>query len=301
MSDYLVKAMAGNGQIRGFAASTKEIAETARKAHNSSPVVTKALGRLLTAGTLMGSMMKNRDELLTLKISGDGPITGLLVTVDSMGNVKGYPYVSDLNDTPEDAVSVASAVGEGNLMIIKDMGLKEPYVGYSPIVSGEIAEDLTYYYAKSEQTPTSVSLGVLLNEDGSVKQAGGFIIQLMPDTDEETVTALEASLVKMPSMTKLLDAGKTPEDVLKLIFANLEIEFTHQEIPKFFCNCSRDKVTKALISIGTNDLKELVTDNEPIEMNCDFCNEKYHFTPEDLKQLIKLISQKEASPKTEAK
>jgi len=293
MPDYLVKATAAKGQIRAFAVSTKTIVETARTVHHTSPVVTQALGRLLTAGALMGSMIKNRDELLTLKINGDGPIKGLLVTADSQGNVKGYSYVSDLKDTTSIPMTVSDAIGSGSLTIIKDMGLKEPYVGYSPLVSGEIAEDLTYYYAKSEQIPTSVSLGVLLNEDGSVKQAGGFIIQLMPFTDEETILKLENVLADTSSMTKLMDAGKTPEAILKEIFVNLDLNITTTEIVRFFCNCSRDRVTKALIAIGEAELEDMIADGESTEINCDFCSEKYVFSTEDLQLLLNAIRKKE--------
>ena len=293
MPDYLVKATAAKGQIRAFAVSTKEIVETARTVHHTSPVVTQALGRLLTAGALMGSMIKNRDELLTLKINGDGPIKGLLVTADSQGNVKGYSYVPDLKDTTSIPMTVSDAIGSGSLTIIKDMGLKEPYVGYSPLVSGEIAEDLTYYYAKSEQIPTSVSLGVLLNEDGSVKQAGGFIIQLMPFTDEEMILKLENVLADTSSMTKLLDAGKTPEAILKEIFVNLDLNITTTEIVRFFCNCSRDRVTKALIAVGEAELEDMIADGESTEINCDFCSEKYAFSTEDLQLLLNAIRKKE--------
>ena len=289
MPDYLVKATAANGQIRAFAVSTKAMVETAHTTHHTSPVVTQALGRLLTAGALMGSMIKNRDELLTLKIAGDGPIKGLLVTADGQGNVKGYSYVPDLRDTPAAPMAVSDAIGDGSLTIIKDMGLKEPYVGYSPLVSGEIAEDLTYYYAKSEQIPTSVSLGVLVNDDGSVKQAGGFIIQLMPFTEEETILNLEKVLANTSSMTKLLDAGKTPEEILKDIFVDLDLNIMTTEITRFLCNCSRDRVTKALIAVGEKDLEEMIAGGKKIEMNCDFCSEKYTFTPEDLRLLLYAI------------
>lgn len=292
MPDYLVKATAANGQIRAFAASTKAIVETAHTVHHTSPVVTQALGRLLTAGSLMGSMIKNRDELLTIKINGEGPIRGLLVTADSQGNVKGYSYVSDLKDTIDAPMTVSDAIDDGSLTIIKDMGLKEPYVGYSPLVSGEIAEDLTYYYAKSEQIPTSVSLGVLLNKDGSVKQAGGFIIQLMPDTDEETIEVLEKALAATSSMTKLLDAGKTPETILKEIFVDLDLKINTTEIIRFFCNCSRERVTKALVAIGETELGEMIAQGETVELNCDFCSEKYAFSTEDLAGILDAIQKK---------
>ena len=286
MPDYVLKATAGNGQIRVFAATTGGLAETARKLHQTSPVVTKALGRLLTAGSLMGSMMKNADELITLKIAGDGPISGLLVTADAKGNVKGYPYVNDLLDTLEASMPVSEAIGEGTLNILKDIGLKEPYVGYSPLVSGELAEDLTYYYAQSEQIPTSVSLGVLLNDDGTVRQAGGFIIQLMPNTDDEVIDALEEALSDTPSLTKLLDEGKTLEAIMDDLFKDLSLKVSKTEITRFICDCSRQRITKALTSIGKNDLIEMISDQEDIEVNCDFCKKKYSFSPEDLQSIL---------------
>jgi len=286
MPDYVLKATAGNGQIRVFAATTGGLAETARRLHQTSPVVTKALGRLLTAGSLMGSMMKNADELITLKIAGDGPISGLLVTADAKGNVKGYPYVNDLLDTLEASMPVSEAIGEGTLNILKDIGLKEPYVGYSPLVSGELAEDLTYYYAQSEQIPTSVSLGVLLNDDGTVRQAGGFIIQLMPNTDDEVIDALEEALSDTPSLTKLLDEGKTLEAIMDDLFKDLSLKVSKTEITRFICDCSRQRITKALTSIGKNDLIEMISDQEDIEVNCDFCKEKYSFSPEDLQSIL---------------
>lgn len=289
MPDYVLKATAGNGQIRVFAATTQGLAETARRLHQTSPVVTQALGRLLTAGSLMGSMMKNADELITLKIAGDGPLSGLLVTADAKGNVKGYPYVSDLHDTMASPLPVSEAIGDGALNIMKDIGLKEPYVGYSPLISGELAEDLTYYYAQSEQIPTSVSLGVLLNDDGTVRQAGGFIIQLMPDTDDEVIDSLEAALADTPSLTKQLDEGKSLETIMEDLFKNLNLKVSKTEITRFICDCSRQRITKALISIGKEDLIEMISDQEDIEINCDFCKEKYLFTPEDLQLILARI------------
>lgn len=293
MPDYVVKATAGNGQIRVFAATTRGIAETARNLHQTSPVVTQALGRLLTAGSLMGSMMKNADEVITLKIAGDGPMSGLLVTADAKGNVKGYPYVHDLGDTMAAPMPVSEAIGGGALNIMKDIGLREPYVGYSPLISGELAEDLTYYYAQSEQIPTSVSLGVLLNDDGTVRQAGGFIIQLMPDTDDEVIDALEEALSNTPSLTKLLDEGQTLEAIMEDLFKKLNLKISSTEIIRFFCDCSRQRITKALLSIGKKDLIEMIADQEDIEVNCDFCKEKYSFSPEDLQSILTRIEENE--------
>jgi len=241
----------------------------------------------------MGSMMKNADEIITLKIAGDGPLSGLLVTADAKGNVKGYPYVNDLHDTMESPLPVSEAIGGGALNIMKDIGLKEPYVGYSPLISGELAEDLTYYYAQSEQIPTSVSLGVLLNDDGTVRQAGGFIIQLMPDTDDEVIDALEAALADTPSLTKLLDDGKSLESIMEDLFKNLSLKVNKTEITRFSCDCSRQRITKALTSIGKEDLIDIISDQEEIEINCDFCKEKYLFTPEDLQSILDRIEEKE--------
>ncbi len=291
MPDYVIKATAGNGQIRVFAATTKEIAETAHEIHQTSPVVTQALGRLLTAGSLMGSMMKNDDELITLKIAGDGPMSGLLVTADAHGNVKGYPYISDLKDSLEVPMLVSEAMGEGSLNILKDIGLKEPYVGYSPLISGELAEDLTYYFAQSEQIPTSVSLGVLLNDDGTVKQAGGFIIQLLPDTTDDIIDSLEEALTKTPSLTKLLDQGNSLETIINNLFADLNLKVFDQTNTRFVCDCSRQRITKALISIGKQDLIEMISDQEDIEINCDFCNKKYLFSPADLQAILNRVEE----------
>lgn len=293
MPDYVLKATAGNGQIRVFAATTQGLAETARRLHQTSPVVTQALGRLLTAGSLMGSMMKNADELITLKIAGEGPLSGLLVTADAKGNVKGYPYVNDLHDTMESPLPVSEAIGGGALNIMKDIGLKEPYVGYSPLISGELAEDLTYYYAQSEQIPTSVSLGVLLNDDGTVRQAGGFIIQLMPDTDDEVIDALEAALADTPSLTKLLDEGKSLEAIMEDLFKNLSLKVNKTEITRFSCDCSRQRINKALTSIGKKDLIDIISDQEDIEINCDFCKEKYLFSTADLESILTRIEENE--------
>jgi molecular chaperone Hsp33 len=293
MPDYILKATAGNGQIRVFAATTRELVETARTLHQTSPVVTQALGRLLTAGSLMGSMMKNADELITLKIAGDGAISGLLVTADAKGNVKGYPYVSDLNDSMASPITVSEAIGSGAINIIKDIGLKEPYVGYSPLISGELAEDLTYYYAQSEQIPTSVSLGVLLNEDGSVRQAGGFIIQLLPDTEDHIIDALESALTTTTSLTRQLDEGEDLESIVSKLFSELQLNIYKTEQTRFFCDCSREKIIKALIAIGREELQAMISDDEDVEVNCDFCQEKYRFTTTELQSIHDHIGVKE--------
>lgn len=289
MADYLVRATAGNAQIRAFACTTRQMAETARQIHNSSPVVTAALGRLLAASCMMGSMLKGEKDLLTLQVSGDGPMGGMTVTADSAGNVKGYANVPDVI-LPANAIGkldVAGAVGKGFLNVIKDMGLKDPYVGQTILQTGEIAEDLTYYFATSEQVPSSVGLGVLMEKDNTVKQAGGFIIQLMPFAEEEIIAKLEENLQNVTSVTSLLNDGKTPEEILAVLLEGLDVEFTDTMPVQYACNCSKERVEKALISLGRKGLSELVADGESIEVNCHFCNKYYVFTVDDLKTMMK--------------
>ncbi|WP_186422999.1 Hsp33 family molecular chaperone HslO [Lacrimispora celerecrescens] len=287
MADYIVRATAGDHQIRAFAATTRELVEQARQAHNTSPIATAALGRLLTAGSMMGIMMKGEDDLLTLKIQGSGPMEGLTVTADSKGNVKGYVYNPGVMLPPNQAgkLDVGGAVGEGVLSVIKDIGLKEPYVGQTILVGGEIAEDLTYYYASSEQTPSSVALGVLMNRDNTVKQAGGFIIQLLPGASEEIIGGLEKKLGEITSITELLDQGNTPEMILEYILGEFGLELMEQVPTRFYCNCDKARVEKALISIGRKELQEMIDEGKSIEVNCHFCNKNYEFTVEELESL----------------
>ncbi|MBE7721333.1 Hsp33 family molecular chaperone HslO [Lacrimispora indolis] len=287
MTDYIVRATAGDHQIRAFAATTRELVEHARQAHNTSPVATAALGRLLTAGSMMGIMMKGEDDLLTIKIQGSGPIEGLTVTADSKGDVKGYVYNPGvmLPPSPAGKLDVGGAVGEGVLSVIKDIGMKEPYVGQTILVGGEIAEDLTYYYAASEQTPSSVALGVLMNKDNTVKQAGGFIIQLLPGASETVIESLEKKLGEITSITELLDQGNTPEMILEHILGEFGLEMMEQVPTRFYCNCDKARVEKALVSIGKKELQEMIDEGNTIEVNCHFCNKNYDFTVEDLKRL----------------
>ncbi len=287
MSDYIIRATAGDHQIRAFAATTRDLVEHARQAHNTSPVASAALGRLLTAGAMMGIMMKGEEDLLTIKIQGSGPIEGLTVTADSKGGVKGYVYNPSIMLPPNSAgkLDVGGAVGEGVLTVISDIGLKEPYVGQTILVGGEIAEDLTYYYATSEQTPSSVALGVLMNKDNTVRQAGGFIIQLLPGASDEMIDKLEKRLSEITSITSLLDQGNTPEMILEHILGDMGIDIMEQIPTRFYCNCDKKRVEKALISIGRKELLEMIEEGEPIEVNCHFCSKNYEFTAEDLKDL----------------
>ena len=288
MSDYIIRGTAAGDQVRFFAATTRELVETAREIHNTSPVATAALGRLLTAGAMMGSMSKSEKDLTTLQIKCNGPIGSLMVTADGAANVKGYvgnPNVI-LPANSKGKLDVAGALDLGVLSVIKDIGLKEPYVGQTQLVSGEIAEDLTYYFATSEQVPTSVALGVLMNHENTVQQAGGFIIQLMPFAEESLIDSLEERLKNYTSITTLLDQGKSPEDIMKDIFQGYDLRIMDQIPTVYRCNCSRDRVERAVRSISRKDIEEMIADNQPIEVNCHFCNKHYVFNVDDLKKMI---------------
>ena len=290
MTDYIIRATAAEGQIRAFAATTRDLVEYARSAHNTSPVATAALGRLLTAGAMMGIMMKGEKDLLTLKIEGDGPIGGLTVTADSRGNVKGYAFHPEVMLPPnaKGKLDVGGALGIGVLSVIKDIGLKDPYVGQTILVTSEIAEDLTYYFATSEQTPSSVALGVLMERDNTVKQAGGFILQMMPGASEEVISALEKRLGEITSITALLDAGNTPEMILEHILGDFGLEILDKLPTAFSCNCSEERMEKALISVGKQELQSMIEDGKTIEVNCHFCNKHYPVTVERLKELLEM-------------
>ena len=289
MSDYMIRATAANGQIRAFAATTRDLTEYARNAHNTSPVVTAALGRTMTAAVMMGSMLKGDKELLTVKIQGDGPIGSLTVTADSHGHVKGYAQnpVVLIQANSIGKLDVAGAIGKGVLSVIKDIGLKDPYVGQTDLVSGEIAEDLTYYFAVSEQTPSSVGLGVLMNKDNTVRQAGGFIIQLMPFTGDEIIEKLENRIAEIDSVTMMLERGLTPEGILEEILGDFGLEITDKIPAAFVCDCSKERVSRALSTLSKKDLDDIINDGESIEVKCQFCNKAYEFSVEELKELRK--------------
>ena len=287
MSDYMIRATAADGQVRAFVAVTAGLTEYARNAHNTSPVVTAALGRTLTAAVMMGSMMKNEKDLLTIRFEGDGPVGSITVTADAAGNVKGYARNPQamLPPNPQGKLDVSGIIGIGVLSVIRDTGLKDPYVGQTHIVSGEIAEDLTYYFATSEQTPSSVGLGVLMNKDNTVRQAGGFILQLMPGATEETISSLEQKLAGISSVTTMLDQGMTPEDILDLLLGDLRPEIIDRREVRFFCGCSKERFARGLASIKKTDLQEMIDEGKDIEVCCQFCNAKYTFSPDELKAL----------------
>lgn len=295
MGDYLVRGIAAGGFVRAFGASTRDTVEQARINHNLSPVASAALGRLLTAGAMMGSMSKGENDILTLQIHCDGPIGGLTVTADTNGKVKGYvnnPGVM-LPATAQGKLDVGGALGSGILSVIRDLGLKDPYIGQIQLQTGEIAEDITYYYASSEQIPSGVGLGVLMNKDNTVKCAGGFIIQLMPDVTDEVIKELEGALKEIPPVTKMLDEGATPEDILERLLGKLDFSVTDRSDVEFYCNCSAEKVEKVIISMGREEIQSMIDENEPTRVNCHFCNKNYIFETDDLKELLEKAVSKE--------
>ncbi|MCI9632503.1 MAG: Hsp33 family molecular chaperone HslO [Ruminococcus sp.] len=287
MKDYIVRATAADAQIRAFAAVTTGLTEEARTRHETSPVATAALGRLLTGGVLMGSMMKNPEDVLTLQIKCDGPIGGLTVTADAMGHVKGYVNHPEVMLPPKNGkLDVGGALGQGILNVIKDMGLKEPYSGQTILQTGEIAEDLTYYFAASEQVPSSVGLGVLMNRDNTVRCAGGFIVQVMPFVEERVLRQLEENIGAMRSVTDMLDGGHSPEEMLSGVLSGMEVEITDTMSAGFACSCSEGRIEKALISIGKSEIEDMIRDGKPIEVKCHFCNTAYTFSVEKLGQIL---------------
>lgn len=288
MKDYVIRATAGDGQIRAFVATTRNLVEEARSLHETTKVATAALGRTLTATSMMGLMMKNENDKVTVIIKGGGPIGTILVTSDSKGNVKGYvtnPNV-EVENYPNGKLNVAGAVGtQGHVKVIKDIGLREPYNGSYPLVSGEIAEDFTHYFALSEQTPSVVSLGVLTRAD-EVEHAGGFIVQLMPDAEEENIAKLEQNIVRLSSITNMLKEGNTPEDILNIVLEGLNPKILDRCEVKFECECSKEKVKNALVAIGKAALAEIIEEDKKAEIGCQFCNRKYNYTEEELIEVL---------------
>ena len=290
----LVRCISSDGTLTVMAADTTDIVNTAQEIHKTSAVVSAALGRLLTAACLMGSSLKGKDDSVTLRINGGGPAGTVLAVSDSSGNVRGYavnPVVEiPLNDKGK--LDVAGAVGtDGALTVIKDLGLKDPYVGQIPIASGEIAEDITSYFAVSEQIPTVCALGVLVNPDLTIRRAGGFIIQLLPTADDSVIDLVEKCIEGIEPVTKMLDSKMTPEEICRHVLANFELEVLDEAQPEYRCNCSRDRVSKALISMGREELSDIMKD-ERTEVCCQFCEKKYVFTPADIAKLIEQSNSK---------
>lgn len=288
MNDYIVTATAANGTVRAFAAVTTNLVREAANTHLTFPVATAALGRALTGTAMMSKMLKGDKNTMTVQFTGDGPIGGIITVTDSKANVRGYvhnPQI-DLPLNAEGKLDVGRAVGNGRLNVIKDLGLKDPYIGFVRISSGEIAEDLAAYFAYSEQVPTVVALGVLVGEDGDVINSGGYIIQLMPDAENTTIDHIEDRISKISSVTEFLSTGKSPEDMLEFILGEKDLKLYDTTECNFKCNCGRDKMEKNLISLGEGDLREIIEEQGEIETQCHFCNKKYVFSKEDIEALI---------------
>lgn len=288
MKDYIVRATAGGGSIRAFAATTRELVQHAREIHHTSPIASAALGRMLTAAAMMGSMLKGEKDILTLQLRGEGPLQGVVVTSDSKAQVKGYVFNPsvELPDQIPGKLDVRSAIGAGHLSVIKDIGMREPYAGKIELVSGEIAEDLTYYFAQSEQTPSAIGLGVLVETDTSIRRAGGFIIQLLPDATEEMIDRLEKKLATIPYVSDLLDMGQTPEDILQMILGEFDLHILDKVPTTFYCNCTRERVEKALISIGRDELEKIIQEDKKANLHCHFCSKEYDFNEAELIKLL---------------
>ena len=301
MTDKIIRATAAQEYIRAFAVDSTEMVAQAREIHKTFPVVTAALGRLLSAGAMMGSMMKGDDDLITLTVKGDGPIGSITVTADSHGNVKGFPGNPSVDIPPrEDPVSgavkldVGGAIGQGILTVSMDLGLKEPYNGQVELQTGEIGEDLAYYFTVSEQTPSAVALGVMIGKDSSVLHAGGFIIQLMPDAQEEVIAALEAKLADLEPVTTLMERGLGPEEILRLILGDMNLIITEEKPIRFHCNCSRERISHALATLSTDDLESMISDDEELEVKCFFCNSAYKFGTDELQEILQQRNTQEA-------
>lgn len=291
MSDRILRITGGDHQIRMFVANTKELVEKASSTHMTSPVATAALGRTLTAGAIMGSMMKGDKDVLTLQFKGEGPLKNVLVTANAKAQVKGY-VGNPSADIPRKAngkLDVSGAIGPGHLNVIKDIGMKEPYNGKIELVSGEIAEDLTYYFASSEQTPSVVALGVLVDIDHSIKQSGGFILQLLPNATEEVIRQLEKNISGLSSMTQLLEQGMTIEEIASTVLSGLDYQVLDTILPEFYCDCSKKRVEKALMTVGVDELEDMIDAGKAIEMSCHFCNSHYEFDIDDLKEILHTV------------
>ncbi len=288
MKDYCIRVTTGNKEARAFFCTTRNMVEKARAYHNTTKVATAALGRTLTATSMMGLMMKNSTDKVTVIIKGGGPIGTILTTSNAFGITKGYvtnPNV-EVENYENGKLNVAKAVGnEGTIKVIKDLGLKEPYNGEYDVVSGEIAQDFTYYFTVSEQTPSAVALGVLTKSD-EVEQAGGFIVQMMPDATDETISQIEKNISKLESITTMLDKGMTPEDIMNVVLEGLNPIILDKTEVGFECDCSKERVSKALIAIGKNELKTIIEEDKGAEVGCQFCNTKYKFSEEELTNLL---------------
>ena len=291
--DTMIRAVAADAQINAFAITSRDLTETARQAHNTSPIATAALGRAMSGALMMADMLKGPRDLLTLQIDGDGPMQGLVVTADNKGNVKGYvknPSVI-LPPNAQGHLNVGGAIGAGTLTVIRDMNLKDPYIGQIPLVTGEIAEDLTAYYAQSEQIPSSVGLGVLMNKENTVRRAGGFVVQLMPFADEEVIARLEENIRGISSVTAMLEEENTPEHLLETVLRGFDLQINTREDVRFHCNCSRERFERGLILLGEKELESIAAEGKEIELTCQFCSRSYKYTPDEIQRLRMIAKQ----------
>lgn len=288
-NDYIIRAVTSDGVLRAFAADTTNLANEAHKMHKTYPIASAALGRLLTAASMMGTMLKSEGDTITLQLTGNGPIGRVMAVSDFEGNVKGYvdnPLV-ELPNNDAGKLNVGAAVGkDGYLTVIRDFGLKEPYIGKVPLVSGEIGDDLTSYFAISEQTPSCVGVGVLVDVDLSVKCSGGFIVQVMPDATDADIDKLEKNISKIKSVTTLMNEGKTPEDILSLVLEGFDYTITENNSVAYKCDCSRERVERAIISLGKKEIKKIIDEDGEAELTCHFCDSVYKFDKEKLTDLL---------------
>lgn len=289
--DRMITGILKNKQARIIVADTGQLVKQATLIHQASPVAAAALGRTLTAGLMMGSMLKGEQDLVTITIKGDGPIGGITVTADRHGTVKGYvdQPVVDIGLKSNGKLDVSGAIGKGSLTIIYDLGLKKPYSGTIQLVSGEIAQDLTYYYATSEQTPSVVGLGVLVDGRQLIRQSGGFMVQLLPEAEDQTIDKIEANLAGIDSVTALFEQGLSLEQIGERLTAGLGFELQSEKACFFRCNCSYDRVEKALLSVGKSELEAMIKEAKPVEMNCHFCNKNYLFDQTKLEELYQQL------------
>ena len=288
MSDYIIRGVSDDGAIRVFCMDATNIVKEAKRLHSTYPTATVALGRALIATSIMGHMLKGEKDTVSLVIKGNGPLGGITAVSDSQGNVRGYVNRPD-TDLPlreSGKFDVGRAIGEGMMNIIRDYNLKEPYIGHMPLVSGEIGDDITYYYAKSEQIPTSVALGVSLDENMEVKAAGGFIIQLMPEATMNMVSLIETKLIKLQSVSNMLAEGKKPEDIIGFVLDDFKMSLSKPVGVEYKCNCSHEKIENVIRSLGVNDIKKLIEEQNQAEVSCHFCQKKYVFTKDELDEII---------------
>jgi molecular chaperone Hsp33 len=291
MSDYAIRVTAANGQLRGFAALTTGLVGELQRRHHTWPVASAALGRTVTVGAMMGLMLKSEQDRLTIQIKGDGPLGQIVVDADAQGHVRGYvdnPAV-DLPPNAAGKLDVAGAVGKGMLYVIKDLGLKEPYRGASPIVSGELGDDFTYYFTSSEQIPSAVGVGVLVDRDASILASGGFIVQVMPGADDAVISAVEQQLAKVTSVTDLIQQGASPEDLLQAVLGDTDMQVHQRQPLSFACRCSRERIANVLRSLGKEDLQKLLEEQGQAEVHCHFCNERYVFDRDELTTMIQSL------------